>query len=51
MREDKEFLEFRNLMTPPETYDEGFGWGTVIMAMFVGLLMTPAQMYLELVKT
>jgi len=36
-------------MTTPDTYEEGFGWGTVIMALFVGLLMTPAQMYLELV--
>ncbi|MFC1452980.1 OPT/YSL family transporter [Verrucomicrobiota bacterium] len=36
-------------MAPPETYEEGFGWRTVIMALFVGLLMAPAQMYMQLV--
>jgi hypothetical protein len=49
MREDKEFKEFRDLLKPPDTYEEGFGWGTVFMALFVGLLMTPAQMYMQLV--
>ena len=49
MREDKEFQEFRNLMTRPDEFEEGFGWRTVIMALFVGLLMTPAQMYMQLV--
>jgi len=49
MREDKEFEEYRNLMTRPESFEEGFGWRTVIMALFVGLLMTPAQMYMQLV--
>ncbi len=49
MKEDKELQEFRNLVEPPETYHEGFGWGTVVMALFVGLLMTPAQMYMQLV--
>jgi len=49
MKEDKEFQEFRNLMTRPDEFEEGFGWRTVIMALFVGLLMTPAQMYMQLV--
>lgn len=49
MREDKEFKEFRDLMTRPDEFEEGFGWRTVIMAVFVGLLMTPAQMYMQLV--
>ena len=49
MREDKELQEFRNLMTRPDEYEDGFGWGSVIMAFFVGLLMTPAQMYMQLV--
>ena len=49
MREDKELQEFRNLMSQPESYEEGFGWRTVIMALFVGLLMAPAQMYMQLV--
>ena len=49
MREDKEFQEFRDLMRRPETFEEGFGWRTVVMALFVGLLMTPAQLYMQLV--
>lgn len=48
-KEDEEFKEFRNLMTTPDDFEDGFGWGTVIMAFFVGLLMVPAQMYLQLV--
>ena len=49
MREDRELQEFRDLMTRPEAFEEGFGWRTVAMALFVGLLMTPAQMYMQLV--
>jgi hypothetical protein len=49
MPEDRELKEFRSLMTPPETYEEGFGWRTVIMALFVGLLLAPAQLYMQLV--
>jgi hypothetical protein len=49
MREDREFEEYRNLMTRPGEFEEGFGWRTVVMALFVGLLMTPAQMYMQLV--
>jgi hypothetical protein len=49
MREDKEFQEFRDLMQRPDTYEDGFGWGSVIMAIFIGLLMTPAQLYMQLV--
>lgn len=48
-QEDEEFREFRDLMTTPDDFEDGFGWGTVIMAFFVGLLMVPAQMYLQLV--
>lgn len=32
MREDKEFKEFRDLMATPDTYFDGFGWGTVFVA-------------------
>lgn len=49
MREDRELQEFRDLMPAPERFEEGFGWRTVVMALFVGLLMTPAQMYMQLV--
>ena len=47
--EDKELQEFRDLMTPPDEFESGFGWRTVLMALFVGLLMVPAQMYMNLV--
>jgi len=49
MRMDKELQEFRDLMTAPDTYESGFGWGTVLMALFVGLVMAPAGLYMGLV--
>ncbi|MFP4380093.1 MAG: OPT/YSL family transporter [Candidatus Sumerlaeia bacterium] len=49
MREDREFQEFRNLMERPSEYEDGFNLRTVFMALFVGLLMTPAQLYMQLV--
>ena len=49
MKEDKELQEFRNLIPRPDSFEDGFGWRTVIMGLFVGLLMTPAQMYMQLV--
>lgn len=49
MREDSEIKEFRDLMQAPDTYEEGFGWGTILMAFFVGLVMAPAQLYMGLV--
>ncbi len=49
MKEDQEFKEFRDLMETPEKFEDGFGWGSVFMAFFVGLLMVPAQMYMQLV--
>lgn len=49
MREDREFREYRDLMKRPDSFEEGFGWGSVLMAFFVGVLMTPAQMYMQLV--
>lgn len=49
MREDKEFQEFRNLMTAPDTFEEGISWGTVLMGLFVGLIMAPANVYMNLV--
>jgi len=49
MREDKELQEFRDLMKPPGEFHKGFGWGTVLMALFVGLVMAPSQLYMTLV--
>jgi len=49
MREDKELKEFQMLAERPELFEEGFGWRTVIMALFVGLVMAPGQIYMYLV--
>ncbi len=48
-RNETEVREFQNLMPPPEEFEDGFGWGTVLMALFVGFLMAPAQLYMQLV--
>lgn len=49
MKVDKDFEEFRNLITPPETWVDAFGLKAVIGGLFVGLIMTPASMYMQLV--
>ena len=49
MREDSELKEFRDLMKPPDTFEDGFGWKAVVGGIFVGLIMTPASMYMQLV--
>ena len=49
MREDKEFIEFRDLMKAPDRFEDGFNAGTVLMGLFVGLIMAPASVYMTLV--
>ncbi len=49
MYEDKELQEYRDLLKPPEVFDEGFDWKTVVGAIFIGFLMMPGSMYLQLV--
>lgn len=49
MYEDKEINTYRNLVQTPEHFEEGFGWKTVIGAIFIGFLMMPGSMYLQLV--
>lgn len=46
--EDREIREFRDLMKPPAEFSDGFGWQTVVGAIFVGIFMMPAAMYLQL---
>jgi hypothetical protein len=46
---DKELQEFRNLMTPPEEFEDGFRLSSLIGALFVGLMMVPGGMYMQLV--
>ncbi len=47
--EDPELKEFRELMTAPDHWEDGFGLKSMIGGLFVGLIMTPASMYMNLV--
>ena len=49
MKEDAELKQYRELMTPPDHFEDGFGLKAVFGALFVGLVMTPASMYMQLV--
>ncbi len=46
---DKELKEFRDLMPAPDHWEEGFGVKAMIGGLFVGMVMTPASMYMNLV--
>ena len=48
MKEDLELKEFRDLMKAPDRWEEGFGFKAVIGGLFVGIIMTPASMYMSL---
>ena len=49
MIEDKELKEYRDLLSTPDHFEEGFDWKTVVGAIFIGFLMMPGSMYLQLV--
>ncbi len=49
MYEDKELQEYRDLLKTPSHFEEGFNWKTVVGAIFIGFLMMPGSMYLQLV--
>jgi hypothetical protein len=49
MKEDLELKQFRELMPTPDRWEEGFGYKAMFGALFVGLIMTPASMYMQLV--
>jgi hypothetical protein len=48
-KEDEELLEYRNLLTRPTTFEEGFTLKTILGVLFVSLIMAPGSMYLSLV--
>ena len=48
MKHDKELEEFRKLMTPPKTFQQGFSFSSLAAAIFVGLIMIPGSLYMEL---
>lgn len=49
MYDDKELKEYRDLLKPPDHFEEGFNWKTIVGAIFIGFLMMPGSMYLQLV--
>ncbi|HEY0009562.1 MAG TPA: hypothetical protein VGB55_12620 [Tepidisphaeraceae bacterium] len=49
MKADEELQQYRDLMKPPETWVDAFGLKAIIGGLFVGLIMTPASMYMQLV--
>jgi hypothetical protein len=49
MKEDRELMEFRDLLPPPDHWEDGFGLKAMIGGVFVGMIMTPASMYMQLV--
>jgi hypothetical protein len=49
MYEDKELQEYRDLLETPAHFEEGFDWKTIVGAIFIGFLMMPGSMYLQLV--
>ncbi|SME92299.1 peptide transporter [Desulfovibrio gilichinskyi] len=49
MNNDKELQEYRDLLKAPDHFEEGFDWKTIVGAVFIGFLMMPGSMYLQLV--
>ena len=49
MYEDKELKEYRDLLKAPDHFEEGFDWKAIVGAIFIGFLMMPGSMYLQLV--
>ncbi len=45
---DREMEEFRGLMQPPSTFENGFTWPAFFGALFVAALMVPGVMYMGL---
>jgi hypothetical protein len=45
---DKELNAYRDLVAPAAVTSDGFGWKAVVGAVFVGLVMLPASMYMGL---
>jgi hypothetical protein len=47
-RVDKEVEEFRGLLEPPSTFEEGFTWPAFMGSLFVAFLMVPGAIYMNL---
>jgi hypothetical protein len=46
---DRELEEFRELLQPPGSYEDGFSWAAFFGALFVALLMVPGSIYMTLI--
>jgi hypothetical protein len=46
---DREIEEHRSLVIPPDRFEEGFGWTTLLGILFCGLVMMPGGIYLGLI--
>ena len=49
IRYDRELEQYRNLMLPPDRFEEGFRWSSLAGALFIAFLMVPGAMYMQLV--
>lgn len=47
-RSDVELEQFRNLLTPPDRFEDGFTWAAFFGAIFVAMLMVPGAIYMTL---
>lgn len=47
-RRDREFEEFRDLMSVPDSFEEGFRWSSLFGAFFIAVLMVPGSLYMGL---
>jgi hypothetical protein len=45
---DRELNQYRDLIAPATTFDEGFNWRTALGTIFVAVIMLPAAMYMHL---
>lgn len=46
--QDKELQQYRDLVPVPSKFEEGFGVRTIIGAIFLGMLMIPGSLYMQL---
>ena len=47
--QDKELEQFRQLLSVPDTFDEGFNITSLLGTLFVAIVMVPGAIYMELV--
>jgi len=48
MKVDREIEEYRQLMQPPSKFEDGFSLSSILGALFIGVLMVPGSMYMNL---